>query len=323
MSGATLNRDPVRGPRALLVFPGQGVQAVGMGRRAHERSQRARDLFARADAVLGRPLSRLCFEGPAQDLLATQWQQPAILTCSLAILAAFEEQFPADPLVSAPLAVAGHSLGEYSALVYAGALGFDEGVRLAHVRGSLMQAAAGRRPGGMAAVIGLSAEELTAVCAQASRAAGPDDIVVVANHNSPAQVVLSGTLQALEGATALARERGARRVVPLAVGGAFHSPLMEPAARELAAILAGTSIHAPRVAVLANTTGRPLATVEEVRKELALQVTAPVLWEETVRYAVEMGVTHLVEAGPGETLCGLARRTVASLETVGLEKYEA
>ena len=291
-----------------------------MGRCAYDRSRQARDLFQRADEVLQVSLSTLCFEGPPEALLATRWQQPAILTCGLAILAAFEELYPTDPATRETVVAAGHSLGEYSALVYAGALSFDDGVRLAHIRGELMQEAADRQPGGMTAVLGLSVEELSDLCARATEESGPREIVVVANRNSVAQTVLSGTRRALARATDLARAHGARRTIPLAVGGAFHSPLMATAACELTRVLKEIAIETPRLPVLANTTGRPISTAAEIRAELACQVTAPVLWAETVIRAAAMGATRCVETGPGETLLGLVRRTVPSMETMGVEK---
>jgi [acyl-carrier-protein] S-malonyltransferase len=317
----TLTAPPAADERTMLVFPGQGAQYVGMGRRAHDASARARRLFARADDVLGHALSRMCFDGPAEDLLATRWQQPAILTCSLATVAAWDELAPAEAGALEVVCVAGHSLGEYSALVYADALSFEEAVRLAYLRGSLMQEAAERRPGGMAAVLGGGAAHLDEVCTEAMADLGDGEVVVVANHNCAGQVVLSGTRGALQRAGELALRRGARRIMPLPVAGAFHSPLMAEAARELAAALAGSAIGTARLPVLANSTAQPIRDAAEVRAELQRQVTAPVLWTETVLRAVEMGVTRCLDAGPGETLANLARRISTSLRTMSLDKH--
>jgi [acyl-carrier-protein] S-malonyltransferase len=305
--------------RAVLVFPGQGAQYVGMGRLAHQASESARRLFARADDVLGVALSRICFGGPAEELLATRWQQPAILTCSLAMVAAWEENHPAAAGRLDVVCVAGHSLGEYSALVYAGALSFEEAVRLTHLRGTLMHEAAEQRPGGMAAVLGLGVDILDALCAEAMAELSDGEVVVVANRNGAGQVVLSGTRRALALAGELARRRGARRIVPLAVDGAFHSPLMASAARDLAAALASSAIGTAQVPVLANSTAQPLREAAEVRAELERQVVAPVLWAETMLRAVELGAGHCLDSGPGETLANLARRICPSLRTSGLD----
>jgi [acyl-carrier-protein] S-malonyltransferase len=275
-----------------------------MGRAAHAASAQARALFARADAALDYPLSRILFEGPADLLRQTRWQQPAILACSLALLAAHEEG--AGPYDVALLT--GHSLGLYSALVAAGALELDAAIRLVAQRGDLMQRAADEGPGGMAAVLGLDDAAVEEACATASRG---DDVVVAANYNSPGQVVISGAAGALERATAALKERGARKVVPLPVAGPFHSPLMAPAAAALAPALQAARIEEPRHPVVANSTTQPLCTAEEIRHELLGQILAPVRWTAAIRYIAAQGVSLFVDCGPGATLAGLMKRIIA------------
>lgn len=320
---SSLARTPSAAHQTLVVFPGQGAQYVGMGRVAFEASSRARHLFECADQTLGWSVSQLCFEGPAEALINTRWQQPAIVTCSLAHIAAWEELYPDDAASQRPVAVAGHSLGEYSALVYAGAISFGSALRLAELRGALMQEAAERHPGGMSAVLGLSVQTLTAICAQATAETGAGEMVVLANHNSESQIVLSGTHAALARAGSLARERGARRVVPLAVAGAFHSPLMADAAARLADELAVTEIADTLLPVLANSTARLLRRADDIRAELAVQISAPVLWTETLRTGVRMGVQRCLDSGPGEVLANLARRMTPRLETGSLDRLLA
>lgn len=302
--------------RTALLFPGQGAQTVGMGQRAWQASDRARTLYARADDVLSYPLSRLCFDGPAETLRDTRWQQPALLITSLAIVAAVDDLAPV--LYPAALCAAGHSLGEYTALVWAGALTLDDGLRLVQRRGALMQQAADREPGGMAAVLGIARSTLLGVCEEVRRAL-PGRVIVIANDNSPDQQVLSGHEDALALAGQMARERGARRVVPLSVVGAFHSPLMTDAAAEFVLALNEVAIQDPRVPVLANADGHSMAAAADVRRELLGQIAAPVLWTETVRAAGQMGATVAVDCGPGNVMSGLARRIDPQLTTIGLD----
>jgi [acyl-carrier-protein] S-malonyltransferase len=298
---------------AALLFPGQGAQAVGMGRVAYERSRAARATFAQADDTLGYPLSRLCFEGSPHELQQTRWQQPAILSCSLALLAAHDERAGPFQLGCAT----GHSLGFYSALVAAGSLPLDVAVRLVSLRAELMQRAAEERPGGMAAVLGLDDAAVEAACAAATQG---DDVVVAANYNSPGQVVISGARGALARAIDEVRKRGARKVVPLPVGGAFHSPLMRSAAEAMAPALDAAAIGVPACPLIANATAQPLRTVAEVREELRGQILAPVRWAAAMRAMVATGAAPFVDCGPGTTLAGLLKRIAPQALVIRLDE---
>lgn len=285
------------GLAAIALFPGQGSQFVGMGRSLFEESPGARALFERADEVLGFPLSRVAFEGPEESLLETRNTQPAILVHSLAALALLRDMgFEAT-------AAAGHSLGEYSAYVAAGSLGFDDAVRLVRRRGELMFRAGEERPGAMAAVLGLDGPALDDVCREAS-AAG---VVVPANRNSPGQVVISGEVAGVERAMELASARGAKKTVRLPVSGAFHSPLMESAAAGLREELARVDIRDATIPVVANQSARPVTAAEDIRRSLELQLLSAVRWEESMRHLVQTAGTRFVEIGPGRVLKGLAR----------------
>ncbi|MBI2861951.1 MAG: ACP S-malonyltransferase [Chloroflexi bacterium] len=284
-----------------LVFPGQGSQFVGMGRELPGFSLTTRQLFEEAEDVLGLPLARLCFEGPEGELRRTEVAQPALLTVSFACYQVLHEVSDGRPL--SPAALAGHSLGEYTALVVAGALPFGKAVEAVRRRGVLMSQAAQSRPGNMLAVIGLDLEMVERLCHEA-RAEG---VVEVANYNCPGQVVLSGAKDAVALAGRKAKEAGGR-AIPLAVSGAFHSALMAPAAEAYAAYLDDLPIVAPRVPVYGNVTGRPLHTPEEVREELKAQLCAPVRWAQSVQAMQADGVELFAEVGPGEVLTGLIRR---------------
>lgn len=276
-------------------------------------SPAARAIFEQADDVLDIALTRLCFEGPEEALTATENAQPALLTASLAALAALAESADVAPFVAARARfVAGHSLGEYAALVAAGALDFATALRLVRRRGELMAQA---DQGGMAAVIGLDAAPLEDVCREAS--AG-DELVVVANYNAPGQLVISGASPAVERAGALARAAGAKRIIPLRVSAAFHSPLMRDAAEGLLPALAAADLRDPAVSVLANVTAEPLDAAAELRRELELQVTAPVRWIASVERMAAAGVTTFVEIGPGAVLSGLVRRIAPGVRVVSV-----
>lgn len=278
-----------------------------MGRAWAERSDVAAAVFERADRVLGFPLSRLCWEGPEEELQLTVNTQPAILTVSVAV----REVLAANGLE--PCAVAGHSLGEYSALVAAGSLTLEDGLKLVRRRGELMQQAVPPGEGAMAAILGLEAEAVEAVAAEAAG----NEVCAVANYNSPVQTVLAGTTAAIERAVALAKERGARRAVPLAVSAPFHSPLMAPAREGLAPMLASTRIEAPVVPVVTNVDAREAVSGEAVRDALERQIDSPVRWVESIRRLAEKhAVERFVEVGPGNVLCGLVRRIVPDRETV-------
>lgn len=294
--------------KVAFVFPGQGSQYVGMGQDLYETYPEARAVFDKAEEILGFPLSKLCFQGPEEELNDTINTQPAVFTTSIAclkVLAASSKQQAAS--------VAGHSLGEYSALVAAGALDFADGLRLVQERGRVMKEAGEQNPGAMAAIIGLDAGTVEEICREAS-IRFPGSSVQIANYNSPSQIIISGRREALERAMELAKERGARRVIPLAVSIASHSPLMQPAADAFASIVAQVDFRPPQVPVVANVTARPITTVAEIREELVKQLTSPVRWVESVQYLIAQGVTTFVEIGPKNVLTGLIRRIDESVK---------
>jgi len=299
-----------------FVFPGQGSQVVGMGQDLAQTYPAARDTFAEADELLGFSLSTLCFEGPEEALNDTINTQPAIFVTSIAALRALQS----EGWSVAPVFTAGHSLGEYSALVAAGALTFADGLRLVRERGRLMKEAGERSPGGMAAVIRLEAQAVDDICRRASRETGK--VVQVANYNSPGQLVISGDNQALEVAMQMAKEAGARRVVRLAVSIAAHSPLMAVIADEFRQAVEATPIQPPQTPVVANITARPLNSVDDIRREMIAQLTSSVRWTDSVAYMVAQGVTRFVEIGPKEVLTGLARRINKNAQAVACGTVE-
>jgi len=300
--------------RFAWVFPGQGSQKVGMGRVWAERYPEAAAVFAAADTALGEPLSQLCFEGPEETLQLTANTQPAILAASVAMLAACREALPA------PVAVAGHSLGEYSAHVAAATLPLAEALRLVRRRGELMQAAVPVGEGAMAALLGL---DPGAVAALVREAAG-DEVCAVANLNSPEQVVIAGHRGAVERAIALARERGAKRALPLPVSAPFHCPLMAPARAGLTPDLEAAPFATPAIPVVTNIDARPVTSAAAARDALVRQIDGPVRWVEVVRHLVdELGVEAIVEIGPGAVLAGLVKRIAPQVATLAINEPEA
>jgi len=302
--------------RAAL-FPGQGAQFPGMGRELAARFPAARALFERADAVLGFPLARTLFEGSEDEVGRTDVCQPGIFLVSAATMAALDGLGRAGRGEFS--CAAGLSLGEYTALWFAGALTFEDGLRLTRARGRAMQDASDAVPSGMAAVLGLE----PALCEEACRRASSCGPVVVANLNSPGQVVLSGARAALDRACEECKALGAKRVLPLKVAGAFHSPVMEPAAARLREELARTPLAAAAIPVYANCTAAPVRNPGEIRSALGRQVTSPVLFQRTLEAMAAAGVTAAVEPAPGRVLAGFARKAAPSIAVEGFDTAEA
>jgi [acyl-carrier-protein] S-malonyltransferase len=295
-----------------LLFPGQGSQDVGMGRDLAETYPVARRVFDDADAILGFSLSGLCFEGPRETLDDTINTQPALFVTSLAVLRVLQ----AAGRLPRPAAVAGHSMGELTALVAAGAMDFEAGLRLVRERGRLMKLAGEQNPGGMAAVIKMDDADVEKACRDASDEIGAP--VQIANYNAPGQIVISGNRQALARAIALLQERGAKRILPLAVSIAAHSPLMAVVVEEYRACIEATTLSVPDVPIYANISARPLTSVAEIRDELAGQLTWPVRWTASVQAMAAAGITRFVEVGPKQVLSGLVKRIEPAVEAQSL-----
>ena len=289
--------EPVQRDRAF-VFPGQGAQSVGMGKDLYDQFPTARELYDRADEILGFKLSTLCFEGPEDELQQTRNAQPAIAITSLALLKVALEVSP--ELTRRPAFVAGHSLGEYSALVATGALPFDEAIRLLRIRGELMQAAGERNPGTMAAILGLDVSDCEDVC----REAGAE----ICNVNAPGQIVIGGRREAVVRALDYAKARGAVKVIPLSVSGAFHSSLMRPAADGMVQPVATAEIGDSPIPVVANCTATAVTAGVAIRHELVDQVCRPVQWSRTVEFLGANGVETFIEFGPGRVLTAIIKR---------------
>jgi [acyl-carrier-protein] S-malonyltransferase len=299
--------------KVAWVFPGQGSQTVGMGRDLFDNIKSARAVFEEADKALGISLSRLCFEGPEDELRQTINAQPALVTDAFACLETARELKGSN--LPQPSFLAGHSLGEYTALAVAGVIDFPAAVCLARERGRLMHEAGQKQPGGMAAILGLDETKLAGVCKESN--------TVMANINSPGQIVISGAAENITKAMALATAAGASRAIPLQVSGAFHSPLMAPAVEGMVKYLEATKFNRPSIPIVANVTAATLTGAEEVKNELRQQLTSPVQWQRSVEYMVSQGVTTFIEIGPGKVLTGLIRRINKEVKTINLGDLEA
>jgi [acyl-carrier-protein] S-malonyltransferase len=303
--------------KLALVFPGQGSQYVGMGLDLYDQYSEARSVFDEADRTLGFGLSRLCFEGPEDELNDTVNTQAAVLTVSVATLQTMGSLRRAGQVSS----VAGHSLGEYTALVAAGRVSFADAVTLVRERGRLMKEAGKQRPGGMAAVLGLPEETVAEACQQAQDDTGR--VIQIANHNSPGQIVISGETSGLDRAVELLREQGARRVVQLAVSIPSHCALMESAAEGLRAALSRVVFRDADTPVIGNVTGRPLQQRDEIRDELVRQLVSPVQWVSSVRWMIDQGMKTFVEIGPKDTLSNLIKRIDGSVARISVNSVAA
>ena len=298
--------------KLAFIFPGQASQYVGMGKDWFSAFPFAKEMFEQADRVMGYSLSSICFNGPEDELRQTRITQPAIFVHSL-VVATWLKEKGIQPDITA-----GHSLGEYSALVAAGAGDFHHVLPVVQRRGVLMQEAGTQYPGTMAAVIGLTFEVIIDVCKEASSAG----VVVPANVNSPGQVAISGSIEGVHKAMEIAKTKGARRVQELVVSGAFHSPLMKPAQEGLSQVLNQLELKIPRVPVVVNVTAEPVSSIDALRESLKNQLTSPVLWEPSVRKMVELGVDRMIEVGPGKVLQGLVRRISPEVQLFGCDTVE-
>ena len=287
------------------VFPGQGAQFPGMGKDLYDSNDEAKALFDKADEVLGFSLSKIMFEGTSEELKETKVTQPAIFTMSVIMAKLLGDDFK-------PTMVAGHSLGEFSALTAVGALDFESALKLVSARAMAMQKACEAKPSTMAAILGLADEVVEDICAQV------EGVVVAANYNCPGQLVISGEIEAVEAACELAKEAGARRALVLPVGGAFHSPMMEPAREELAAAIERTEFNTPMCPVVQNSVAKAVSDPAEIKQNLIDQLTAPVKWTQSVQQMIASGVTEYVECGPGKTLQGLVKKIDRSTNVSGV-----
>lgn len=291
-----------------FVFPGQGAQFVGMGKDLYENSPLAKDLFEKANDILGFRITDLMFEGTDEDLRQTKVTQPAVFLHSVISALAKGEEF-------APQMVAGHSLGEFSALVAAGALTFEDGLKLVYARALAMQKACEATAGTMAAILGLADDKVVEIC---KKVTDEGDVCVAANLNNPGQIVISGTIEGVQKACELMKEAGAKRALPLKVGGAFHSPLMAPAKAELEQAIHATTIHTPKCPVYQNVDALPHIQPEEIKANLIAQLTASVRWTESVQHMVADGAVEFIECGPGTALQGMIKKIAPEVEAHSL-----
>ena len=290
-----------------FVFPGQGAQFVGMGKDLYENNPVAKEMFDKANEILGFNITDLMFNGTDEDLRQTKVTQPAIFLHSVILAKTMGDDFNPDM-------VAGHSLGEFSALVAAGALSFEDGLRLVSARAQAMQKACEKTPSTMAAVLALPDAKVEELCASVT-----EGVVVPANYNCPGQIVISGSIEGVDAACAKMLEAGAKRALKLKVGGAFHSPLMEPARAELADAIAHTDFHAPKCPVYQNVNAEPQTDPETIKKNLIAQLTAPVRWTQTIQNMIAAGADTFVEVGPGAVLHGLVKKISSEVATSGIQ----
>ena len=290
-----------------FVFPGQGAQFVGMGKDLYENNPVAKEMFDKANEILGVNITDLMFNGTDEDLRQTKVTQPAIFLHSVILAKTMGDDFNPDM-------VAGHSLGEFSALVAAGALSFEDGLRLVSARAQAMQKACEKTPSTMAAVLALPDARVEELCASVT-----EGVVVPANYNCPGQIVISGSIEGVDAACAKMLEAGAKRALKLKVGGAFHSPLMEPARAELADAIAHTDFHAPKCPVYQNVNAEPQTDPETIKKNLIAQLTAPVRWTQTIQNMIAAGADTFVEVGPGAVLQGLVKKISSEVATSGIQ----
>ena len=290
-----------------FVFPGQGAQFVGMGKDLYENNPVAKEMFDKANEILGFNITDLMFNGTDEDLRQTKVTQPAIFLHSVILAKTMGDDFNPDM-------VAGHSLGEFSALVAAGALSFEDGLRLVSARAQAMQKACEKTPSTMAAVLALPDAKVEELCASVT-----EGVVVPANYNCPGQIVISGSIEGVDAACAKMLEAGAKRALKLKVGGAFHSPLMEPARAELADAIARTDLHAPKCPVYQNVNAEPQTDPETIKKNLIAQLTAPVRWTQTIQNMIAAGADTFVEVGPGAVLQGLVKKISSEVATSGIQ----
>jgi [acyl-carrier-protein] S-malonyltransferase len=300
--------------KIAFVFPGQGAQAVGMGKDVYDALPNSRAVFEKGDEVLGFSLSNLIFEGPDSELKQTVNTQPALLTASVAYLEALREQD------LKPDYVAGHSLGEYSALVAAGVLSYEDAVKLVRLRGRFMEEAVPGGQGAMAAVLGAEREALAALCQNVSEVSG---VVELANVNCPGQIVVSGSQAGVNGVVERVKEAGGKRAIPLEVSGPFHSSLMKAAADRLAEELKKVTFNAPTVPVIVNVTASPVSDPEEIRELLVRQVYSPVLWQDSIEWLIADGVDTFVEIGSGSVLAGLIRKINKTVKVININTLES